>query len=40
MTYMYQTAKFDRYLKNLSWDVMLTDRCPEKEGKEYEKQKQ
>ncbi len=25
----YQTAKFDHYLKNLSWDSFLTDRCLE-----------
>ena len=29
----YQTAKFDRSLKSLSWDIVLTDWCPEQEKK-------
>ena len=36
----YQTAKFDS-LKNVSGDIVLTDRCQEKgKKKEYEKQEQ
>ncbi len=30
----YQTAKFDRSPNNLSWDIALTDRCPEQKKKE------
>ncbi len=29
----YQTAKFDRSLKNLSGDIVLTDQCPEQTKK-------
>ncbi len=29
----YQTAKFDHSPKNLSRDILLTDRCPEKKKK-------
>ena len=45
----YQTAKFDHSPKNLSWDIVLTDRWPEppptppkkkEKKKEEEKQKQ
>ncbi len=33
----YQTAKFGRSPSNLSWDIVLTDRWPDKKKKEKKK---
>ncbi len=30
----YQTARFDSFPNNLSWDIVLTDRWPEQKKKE------
>ena len=38
---IYKTTKFNQSSNNLSWDIVLTERCPEQKEKktEYENQK-
>ena len=38
MDITYQTAKFDRSPKNLSWDIVLTDQWPEQKKKKRKKE--